>query len=149
MTSEAHAQAQLAAKLSSVMQATIQDRRAYTENLTDQLVRDGTAAGTIELSGAGESIVELAFPIRFAEKPIFTAGLEQMDCPGVQWGKFPIWSATIITFRTEPSVGGPTYVGASVAVVTFDVPRGYLHYNFAGRSYSNPVDSSTSVTQTL
>lgn len=149
MTSELHAQAQLASTLSSVMQTAIQGRHAYTETMTDQLVRDGTAAGVVELQGAGESMVTIEFPIRFIEKPIFTAGLEQRDYPGVQWGQFPIWSATVVTFLTEAKTTEPIYIGAVLAIVTFNVPRGYLHYSFAGRSFTNPIDNSTSVSQTL
>lgn len=149
MTSNAHAQTLLANAFATVVQRSIQDRRTYVEIQDAQRMRDGASHGFVELEGAGESIVDVTFPIRFAEPPIFTAGLELRGNAWLEWGSFPIWSATVAYWHTENVATSTLYVGATVGVVTFNAARSLLHYSFQGRSFTNPVDSSTSVSQVL
>lgn len=145
----ANAQSMLAQTMSSVMQRTMEERRVYTESQADLMIRDGFAQGTVDLEGVGESIVDIAFPIKFLEPPIFAPGLELRGSVSLAAGSFPIWAATIANWFTENLSSSVLYVGAAVAVVVLDAPRSKLHYSFSGRSYRTPVDSSTNVSQTL
>jgi hypothetical protein len=144
-----HAQALLANAFSTAIQKSIEQRHTYTSTQTAQLVRDGTAQGVVEIEGAGESLIEIKFPIRFVESPIFTAGLELRSNASLTWGAFPTWSATVGYWHTESVANSKIYTGATLGVVIFNAARSLLHYSFEGRSYANPVDSSTSVAQTL
>lgn len=144
-----HAQSQLASTIANVMAQAIESRRTYTETQAQLMIRDGVAHGTVEIEGAGEAIVDVAFPVRFADAPIFSAGLELRGSVALAWGKLPVWSATVAGWRTEAVANNTLYVGATLAIVTFNAARSNLHYSFAGRSYTTPVDSSTSVNQTL
>jgi hypothetical protein len=145
----AHAQSLLANTMSSVMQRTMEQRRQYTEAHANALVRDGVAQGIVELEGSGETIVDVLFPIRFSELPIFAPGLELRGNASLQMGDLPVWSATVGRWITENVSNSTLYAGATIGIVTFNAPRANFHYSFAGRSYVTPVDSSNSVTQTL
>jgi hypothetical protein len=144
-----HAQNQLASTISQVMQRTMEDRRVYTETQAQLLVRDGVVQGVIEIEGSGEAIVDVAFPMKFADPPIFSPGLELRGSITLAWGKLPVWSATVAGWRTQQVSNNVLYTGATLAIVTFNAARSNLHYSFAGRSYTTPVDSSTSMNQTL
>lgn len=145
----AHAQNMLAGTISSVMQQTMERRRVHTEAQADIRIRDGLAQGTVELEGSGETLVEVAFPITFTLPPIFAPGLELRGNTSLQWGAFPIWSATVGYWHTEDVAETTNYIGATIGVVTFNAARANFHYTFAGRSFVNPVGASTSVSQTL
>lgn len=145
-----HARSQLASTISQVMGRTIENRRAYTETQAQLMVRDGVAHGVVEIEGSGEAIVEVVFPIRFTDPPIFSSGLELRGSVTLAWGKLPIWSATVAGWHTETvAVNNIIYTGATLAIVTFNAERSNLHYTFAGQSYTTPTDSSTAVNQTL
>lgn len=145
-----HAQNQLASTISQVIGRTIEGRRAYTETQAQLMIRDGVAQGVVEIEGSGEAIVEVTFPIKFAYPPIFSAGLELRGSITLAWGKLPVWSATVGGWHTETvATNNILYVGATLAIVTFNAARSNLHYTFAGQSYTTPVDSSTAVNQSL
>ena len=144
-----HAQSQLASTISNVMARAVESRRAYVESQAQLMIRDGVAQGTVDIEGSGEAIVDIAFPIKFTDPPIFSAGLELSANASLEWGKFPVWAATVASWHTESVVNNILYTGATVGIVTFNGPRTKLHYSFAGRSYTTPIDSSTSVNQTL
>jgi hypothetical protein len=144
-----HAQSQLASTIATVMARAVESRRAYVETQSQLLVRDGVAQGTVAIEGSGEAVVEITFPIKFIDAPIFNAGLELSGNASLESGKFPVWSATVASWHTETVATNTLYVGATVGIVTFNAPRSNLHYSFAGRSYTTPVDSSTAVSQTL
>ena len=144
-----HAQAQLASTISQVMARTIENRRVYTDTQAQLPVRDGVAQGLVELEGSGEAIVEIGFPIKFTDAPIFTAGLELRSNTSLNWGSFTVWSATVASWHTEAAGNNVFFVGATVGIVTFNAARSNLHYSFSGRSYTTPVESSTAVNQTL
>lgn len=149
MNSSQHALAVLSASISNSVQRALQAQRVYVENLDEQSVRDGAAVGMVELDGEGESVIEIAFPIKFLEKPIFSAGLELGDSVWLRYGQFPIWSATVGGWSTTPADGDPIYVGAVLGVVVSGAARSVLHYRFEGRSLTNPSGDALSMSATL
>jgi hypothetical protein len=148
MTSS-HAQAMLGNAIHRSMQQALQTNRSYTETLAEQSVRDGEAVGFINISGGRESVTDISFPLTFTEKPIFTAGLELPDNVWLQWGAFPQWSATVVTWATANYAGTIVYTGCTLGVVVIGPPSAILHYRFAARSYTNPVTSNGAVTSIL
>lgn len=145
MNSTQHAISVLSAGLASSVQRALANQRNYTETLSEQAVRDGTAAGFVELEGEGESTVEITFPIRFIEKPIFTTGLELADNVWLSFGSFPLWSATIGGWTTAPAENEPLIIGALVGVYVTGAARSILHYRFQGRSLTNPSGGDTTM----
>lgn len=147
MISSEHAQAALAQSISQSIQRSQYQHRRYVETMADQSMRDGASVGTIEIDGEGEAVCDITFPITFAEKPIFTAGLELGANTWLQYGTFPLWSATVGVWSTQAADGDPLYVGATVGVLLFGVPRAILHYRFQAQSFTHTVGGSTSLTE--
>jgi hypothetical protein len=145
MNSTQHAISVLSASLANTVQKALAAQRNYSETLTEQSVRNGTAAGFVELDGEGESTVAITFPIRFIEKPIFTVGLELADNVWLSFGNFPIWSATIGGWTTAPADNEPLIVGALIGIYVSGAARSILHYQFQGRSLTNPSGGQISV----
>lgn len=145
MNSTQHAISVLSSSLSNTVQRALAAQRSYTETLDEQSVRNGTAAGFVELEGEGESTVEITFPIRFIEKPIFTVGLELAENVWLSFGSFPLWSATIGGWTTVAAENEPLIVGALIGVYVNGAARSILHYQFQGRSLTNPSGGQISV----
>lgn len=142
MNTAAHARAVLASSISNTMQATFAAYRTHVENLEEQAMRDGAVCGYAELDGEGESVIEVNFPIAFAEKPLFTAGLELADNVWLKWTSFPQWSATVGAWTTSPADGEPLYTGAIIGAVVSGAARSILHYRFQARSFTSPTGAS-------
>lgn len=147
MISPEHAGATLSQALGQAIQRTQFQHRRYVETMADQSMRDGTSVGTVEIDGEGEAVIDITFPITFSEKPIFTAGLELGDNAWLQYGSFPVWSATVGLWHTVPADGDPLYGGATVGVVVLGAPRSILHYQFQAQSFTHSVGGSTSLTE--
>lgn len=147
--SAAHARSVLAAAVNRSLQEAIRAQHVYKETLAEQSVRDGAVVGTTILEGEGESLIEVPFPVKFLEKPIFTAGLETADNVSLQWGNFPVWSATVGAWATEPAENEPLYTGAFIGVFVLGPPRSILHYRFEGQNFTNPTTDSMNVSVTL
>lgn len=140
-----HAQVRLSSVISQSLRTALRTHRNYVETLAEQSVRDGSAVGFVAISGEGESVAEIQFPIKFLEKPVFTVGFELADNVPLEWGSFPQCSATVATWMIEPPDISPLYVGAIVGIVTSGVSRSVLHYRFEARSFTNPVGAELSV----
>lgn len=145
MTSPEHARNMLISTIDQSLQHAVNHYRVYAETLAEQSVKDGSALGFIEIDGAGECIAEVRFPFDFLEKPAFTAGLELPDNVSLSWGSFPQWSATVATWNTRSAAADPAYSGALLGIVVQGVTKSVLHYQFVGRSYTNPTGASLSV----
>lgn len=143
--SETHAQVRLSTVISQSFRSALRSHRNYVETLAEQSVRDGSAVGFVEITGEGESVAEIRFPIKFLEKPVFTVGFELADNVSLEWGSFPLCSATVATWLTEPPEISPLYIGAIVGVVTDGASKTVLHYRFEARSFSNPIGADLSV----
>lgn len=145
MNSTQHAISVLSASLANSVQRALHAQRVYTETLDEQNVRNGAATGFVDLDGEGESVIEITFPVRFLEKPLFTPGLELGENTWLRYGQFPDWSATIGGWTTVPSDGDPIYTGALIGVVVTGAQKSILHYRFEGQSYTNPTGNSLSL----
>lgn len=145
MTSEHHAHAVLATVVKSTINRAIQDQRRHAETLNEQTVKDGTAAGFVDLDGAGETTVEVTFPLQFFERPLFVPGLELTGNSYLEWGSFPDWSATVAAWRTQTISETVLYIGALIAVRARNINRAALHYSFTGRIFTNPAGPDDSV----
>lgn len=127
-------------------------RRNYVEHLDEQSVRNGGVEGEVEISDQGESMVEIFFPIEFLEKPNFGHGLELAPNQSPERGRFPLYGATVFSWKTKRGTNGRiTWVGAQVGVSVLAINglKMILHYSFRGQSFTNPSSSTASVTGTL
>jgi hypothetical protein len=145
MDSAIHARSVLAAAITKSVQEAIRTQHVYKETLAEQSIRDGAVVGTTVLEGEGESLIEIPFPVTFLEKPVFTAGLETAENVSLQWGNFPVWSATVGAWSTEPAENEPLYTGAFIGVFVLGPARSILHYRFEGQSATNPTTGSLNI----
>lgn len=148
MTSYLHAQATLASAVRYTVNRALNDHYVRNETLSEQTVKDGAAVGFVDIEGAGEILIEISFPLQFFERPLFTAGFELRDT-FTEFGKFPEWSATVAAWRTLTDNDTLFYIGALVAVRTFNTTHSTLHYSFQARAFTNPSGPDTSVEASL
>lgn len=149
MTSPEHARSLLSTALNQAVTNAIRNERAYVATAEQQTVRDGEAVGFIEIAGGSESVTHIEFPIKFLEKPVFTAGLELPDNVTLTWGAFPQWSATVASWDRQPLADQKLYTGCTLGLLVLGPNQAILHYRFAARCYANPVGTTGSVTSTL
>lgn len=135
----------LATQINASMQRAIRDQRTYVETMAEQTIRDGHVHGFIELASDGEFVATVQFPISFAEKPLFTYGLEMGENTWLSEGNFPIHSATVASYAIQRPADSTLYVGATIGIVAIGAPRSILHYSFEGRTFTVPTGTELAV----
>jgi hypothetical protein len=135
----------LASQIHASIQRSIRDQRTYVETMAEQTIRDGHVHGFIELASSGELVADVRFPISFAEKPLFTYGLEMGDNTWLAQGDFPIHSATVTRYTTQRPADSVIYVGASLGIVVIGAARSILHYSFEGRTFTVPTGTELTI----
>lgn len=147
--SDTTAAAVAAALVNRALQGKSQNRHIWREDINEQAVRNGGIEGFLMVSGPGESIAELYFPVEFLEKPVFGAGLE-VEHGRLLDGAFPVWSATVYDWVKRGRTERITYLGVRLAIVIIGPDNPYeLHYSFRGQSFTNPTGATTTVGGTL
>lgn len=149
--SDAHAMNLLGSALSRALRAEEQRRRTYLEATAERQAKYGTVQGFVDVTGPGETVVTVSFPVMFMEKPNFSAGLELADNNWLTLENFPVWSATVGQWTINRSSSGVNrYVGAQIGLVLFSpAMRGVLHYSFVAKSFTNPSNRDPSLGEVL
>lgn len=138
--SDRHVQAQMGLVMARQMQTVLERQRTISSQLADQVAKNGEATGTIEIAGAGEMIADVAFPLSFYQKPVFTFGFELGPSAYLVQGDFPIGTATVANWTTRQLGETLTYVGARLAIVLIGINApGWCHFVFRGRSLTAPT----------
>jgi hypothetical protein len=101
---------------------------------------------TIEttISGVGEALVTVNFPLFFIERPAFSSGLILDDNINPVAGIYPTFSAVVSTWIRVQKQGenvGYFYRGATVAVVLEgdEDQQAILQTHFEGKAFRNPT----------
>lgn len=139
----------LASQLNLSVQRAIRDRHSYVETMAEQVMQDGHVHGFIDLPTEGEVLVPVQFPLSFAEKPLFTYGLEMAENTWISSGSFPIHSATVTGWETQRPADSMLWVGATLGIVVIGAMRSILHYSFEGCAFTSPVGTELSVSSPL
>lgn len=100
------------------------------------------------ITGTGETLIDVPFPIVYVDIPGFWAGLVMDDNQALEDGNFPTYSATVVRWTRIQKQGenvGFFYKGATVAVVIAgaDDQRAYLQTHFHGKALRNPTQGLT------
>lgn len=97
----------------------------------------------LNVNGAGETTVNLNFPILFQERPALSCAGELAEGSVLQAGSFPWCSAMVASWVTEERNGQTYYTGAKVAVVVGGPSRqkSIVHMNVEGKALQSPVRS--------
>lgn len=110
--------------------------------------------GTHQIDGAGESLVDIVFPVLFVQPPIFLSAAELAPGQTLVTGLFPSATAVISYWDVaEPDLNlyGATlrqhFRGAQLAVTASGATnqRLFLHWQFTGMAVANPHSGSTHV----
>lgn len=96
------------------------------------------------ITGTGEAVVEIPFPVYFVDRPAFYTGLVLDDNITVVAQSFPTYSATVVRWNRITKQGenvGYFYKGATVAVriTGSDTQRAFLQTHFHGKAMRNPT----------
>jgi hypothetical protein len=149
----AHARSTVASsRISTGLQRVVAARHNATERIEEQVVKNGSVHGFIDIEDYGETLVEVSFPVVFLEKPVFTYGHELADNVWPTDGSFPVASATVISWITRDYSGDRRfYTGANIGITIFGHKgmRSVLHYVFAGQIFTNPSVTDPTIGGTL
>lgn len=121
----------------------IEQRRQDLSRVDDFLIKNTAVSGRILVVGAGETVVEVAFPVWFIERPNFTYGGELEEGQSIEAENFPTISGIVETWTMKKAerLGGGYYVGARVICVTTGKENQniYLHWRCEGKAITNPA----------
>lgn len=110
--------------------------------------RPQVLSGQVQVSGAGDTLVNLPFPVQFSQKPLLAFGFDLEHGQDIVIGSLPTLTMGVVRWDI---VGNPPeqlfYRGCTLAIVTTGAANQimYAHYHFTGTAMSNPVSASTSL----
>lgn len=133
------------------IQQNLERRRTQLAQQDAMTVKYSVVEGDIPVTGAGETLATVRFPIQFTEKPMFTFGHELADNVWPIPGAYPMVSATVVSWtKIERSGSRQYWTGASVAIVIDGAAaQSILHFHFSGRAFRNPAADPARTTDTL
>ena len=115
---------------------------AFGQGLMDMSAGPTRASGQFLLDGMGEAEVHVPFPVKFAEKPLFSYAAEIRDGDMLIATKMPVVTMVVTRWLLEdrPPFSN-LYTGAIIGVVA-DGPTGsrlFAIWHMDGTAYANPV----------
>lgn len=120
-----------------------ENRRAELERLRGSAAQYFKVYGEIQVTGAGEALTRIVFPVRFTEKPVLHHGSELAPgSPTVTAGSFPTCSASILTWDTRVKSDGTfLYIGGLFGIVTSGSVNQVMnvHWSIEGIGLRNPA----------
>lgn len=104
--------------------------------------REHRILGEVNVSGAGEAVVAVSFPVWFWARPSMSFGAELGTNEKLVDGKYPTVSVIVQKWRTVRRDLHDFYVGADLLVVTTGHPdkqRAVVHWQAEGPALVNPT----------
>lgn len=109
---------------------------------SEMRARTHWVSGSVGITGTGELITELKFPVVFTERPVFTQGAVLDENQPIVTGAFPDIRGIVLNWVVKRQHSEQVfYVGARIGVVargSFD-QRAFLDYRFEGMAIVNPT----------
>jgi hypothetical protein len=125
------------------IQRALNQRRAKEASMNEFGVQQFNLSGQLKISGAGETSVEVKFPVRFLEKPMFSCGWELEGNQDLVHGAFPGGHCVVYQwiYTDVPAAQHRFFTGAKLAIQTRGTNHQnmFLVYHFSGLS-DGPVD---------
>lgn len=115
----------------------LESRRSEVEKIQESFVRVNRIQGWIKVSGVGELVVPITWPVWFIERPSFNPGYELDEASPLDTGDFPQWSFTVSAWeKTTAGEIGEYWVGADLALVISGNPEqiGWVHWAMEGKA---------------
>lgn len=123
-----------------------QRNRDELRRTSSMQARTHWVTGSVGITGTGELITDLKFPVTFIERPIFTQGAVLDENQPIVTGAFPDITGIVLNWVTkQQSPEQIFYVGCRIGVVakgSFD-QRAFLDYRFEGTAIVNPTFAET------
>lgn len=117
----------------NVLQQDRQNRARVSIQAADETI----VSGQLKLY-PGEVLIDIRFPVMFAEEPFPSLGMAQMQAENQPENAFyPIATGTVVRWATD---GGGRYTGATIAIkVSTGKPEEqvFIKYRFEGVALSN------------
>lgn len=104
--------------------------------------REHRILGEVSVTGAGEVVFPVSFPVWFWERPSVSFGAELATNEKLVAGKYPTVSVVVQKWRTVRRDLHDFYTGADLLIVTTghdDRQRSIVHWQAEGRALVNPA----------
>jgi hypothetical protein len=117
-------------------------------------VKQTRVTGRVKLVGTGEAAVDIPFPVRFTERPIFTFGAELDENQAAVIGNYPTVSGFVGSWVVVGRVVGGFdgyYVGARLLIVLTGEPDMISFFDWAmeAAAMRNPLNDVGPLTNPL
>lgn len=124
------------------LRAALKNERQAEQLREDMGASKTKLTGELKVNGAGETQVQVTFPVKFTEKPFLSFGAELLEREPILPGFLPTISVVVLGWITEERP--PTsrlYVGAKLAVVTGGAAyqKMSVHWTVEAMALGNPV----------
>lgn len=132
------------------LEAVLNKKTLRTSQVSETVVDYTTVTGTVMLTGRGQGIVDINFPITFVEKPNVSFGYELEQ--GYQSELVPSCAGVVNSWVMDSTKSDSIRIsGCSLGCVVSAAPGtvSYLHFNFYGKAYRNPVSPSMDPKETI
>lgn len=127
-----------------------ESRRADLQRIDDFVIKPTRVSGEVLTEGTGEALVDVPFPVWFAQKPSMSFGGE-LESPIMAEGFFPTVSVVVYQWimSLDERLGGGYWTGARLAVVTMGTlaedlvspQRMIIHWQAEGKAFRMPLDN--------
>ncbi len=126
------------------IQTPIEAQRSRLERAKSVQAGVQRAIGFVEVTGAGESLVEVQFSVWFTERPWLSFGGELIENAVLKDKNFPTVSVVIKNWVTKTKNNATYYYGATLILVTGGTSDQKLvvHWQVEGMALVNPLLSS-------
>jgi hypothetical protein len=125
------------------LEAVLNKKTLRSTQVSETVADYSTVTGTVKLTGRGQGVVDINFPVTFIEKPNVSFGYELEQ--GYQSDLIPACNAVVNDWIMDDMKSSSIRIdGCSLGCVVSAGPGtvSYLHFNFYGKAYRNPVSPS-------
>lgn len=128
------------------IQGPLEARRGRVERSKSAQGRVHAVDGFVQTLGAGETTVDIEFPVSFIERPCFTFGGELGENEVLEDGNFPTISLVVKNWKLATRGGADYYVGATLIVVSTGTTTQKMiaHWKMEAVALTNPLLSTGS-----
>lgn len=119
-----------------------QDSASHQEEFS---ARPFIVSGQFSVTGAGELVKDINFPVTFTDKPLLSFGANMDENQIIVAGNFPTASVIVLKYKEKitPGTSTASYTGASLIVVTTGMEDQimWIHWQMSGTALVNPVSN--------
>lgn len=132
--------------------APFEARRGAANRLDAATGKLHSIQGFIEISGSGEALLDVNFPVWFLERPTFTYGGEMAADQVLVAGQYPMLSVLVHRWLKKDYPNGVSYfAGATLIIVTTGPAEQRLlgHWQAQGKALRNPTGETITADGTI